>query len=174
MFSTGLCNRFALCLVLVLCGIPLSSNAKQQDPYQKWLNEDVRWIISSQERVEFLKLSTDQERDEFVVAFWNHHNPVGAAENSFKTEHYRRLAYANQHFAANLPGWETDRGHVYIVYGPPDSIDHNEANDSGYPYQIWHYRNIEGRNQKMTVRFVDTCRCGEYIRKDNASEKNLP
>ncbi|HEY1463199.1 MAG TPA: GWxTD domain-containing protein [Terriglobales bacterium] len=82
------------------------------------MNEDVHWIISNQERSEFLKLSTDQQRDEFVVAFWNNHNPVGAPENSFKSEHYRRLAYANQHFAANRPGWETDRGHVYVVYGP--------------------------------------------------------
>jgi hypothetical protein len=92
MFSTGLRNRFALFLLLTLCSIPLTSRVKQQDPYQKWLNEDVRWIINNRERAEFLKLSTDQQRDRFVVAFWNHHNPVGAAENSFKTEHYRRLA----------------------------------------------------------------------------------
>lgn len=173
MFSTGLRDRFALFLLLTLCSIPLSSKVKQQDPYTKWLNEDVRWIISNQERTEFLKLSTDQQRDEFVVAFWKHHNATGAPENSFKTEHYRRLAYANQRFASNLPGWETDRGHVYIVYGQPTLIDSSEANSSAYPYQVWHYRHIAGENQEMTVRFVDTCRCGEYIRTDAPSQKNL-
>lgn len=109
-----------------------------------------------------------------MVAFWNNHNPVGAPENSFKSEHYRRLAYANQHFAANRPGWETDRGHVYVVYGPPDSIDrfNGEANNSGYPYQIWHYRHVAGENQGMTVRFVDTCQCGDFVRETDPLMKN--
>jgi GWxTD domain-containing protein len=121
-----------------------------------------------------MKLSTDQQRDEFVVAFWNHHNPAGAPENSFKAEHYRRLAYANDHFAATLPGWETDRGHVYVVYGPPDSIDRNETNNSGYPYQIWHYRNVQSENKELTVRFVDTCRCGNFLRELTPPNENAP
>ena len=174
MFSTGLRNSFCLFLLFAFCSLLLSSvQAEQQNPYQKWLNEDVRWIISSQERADFLKLSTDQQRDEFVVAFWNRHNPAGTPANSFKMEHYRRLAFTNQHFAANLPGSETDRGRVYIVYGPPDSIDSSsgEASNSGYPYQIWHYRDVQGKNKEMTVRFVDNCRCGDFKEVDQ-SQKN--
>lgn len=160
---TGPRIYFTLFVLLAVCSVSLSSiHAKSQDPYQQWLNEDVRWIISNQERAEFLKLSTDQQRDEFVVAFWNHHNPAGTSENSFKAEHYRRLAYTNQHFAAGLPGWETDRGRIYIVYGPPDSIErsNDKASNSDYPYQIWHYGHVHGK--EMTVRFADTCWCGDF------------
>jgi GWxTD domain-containing protein len=87
--------------------------------YAKRLDEDVVWIISKQERIDFEKLSTDRQRDEFVVAFWERRNPSpGSTENKFKEEHYRRLAYANTHFAAGVPGWKTDRGRRYILYGP--------------------------------------------------------
>lgn len=174
MFSTGLRNRFSLFALLAFCCVPLSSiHAKYHDPYQQWLNEDVHWIISNQERAEFLKLSTDQQRDEFVVAFWNHHNPAGSAANSFKTEHYRRLAFANEHFAATIPGWETDRGHVYIVYGPPDSIERsNKEANADYPSEVWHYRHLTGANQAMTIRFSDTCRCGEF-KKVDSEEKTV-
>jgi len=88
--------------------------------YKKWLEEDVAWIITGQERADFVKLSTDKQRDEFVVAFWERRNPrPGSSENKFKEQHYRRLAYANTHFAAGVPGWKTDRGRMYILYGPP-------------------------------------------------------
>lgn len=145
-------------------------------PYQKWLDEDVRYLIADQERVEFAKLSTDQQRDAFVVAFWEHRNPnPGAEENAFKEEHYRRLAYANRHFAANVPGYKTDRGRIYIVYGPPTSVDrHYSAAGSAkagnlvdvhpipYDWELWHYRYIEGIGQDVAIKFVDTCGCGQF------------
>src|SRR5437764_12015005 len=89
--------------------------------YSKWLNEDVRWIVTDQERKDFLKLEDAKARDEFINEFWEHRSSTpGSEHNAFKEEHYRRLAFANNHFAARTPGWETDRGHIYIVYGPPD------------------------------------------------------
>ena len=92
--------------------------------YKKWLDEDVRWIISDEERSAFLQLSNDEERDSFIEAFWQRRDPTpDTPENEFKEEHYRRIAYANEHFAAGIPGWKTDRGRMYIVYGPPDEID---------------------------------------------------
>jgi len=95
------------------------SSRRSPEVYKKWLNEDVVWIISRQERIDFSNLSTDEQRDEFVVAFWECRNPTpGSTENKFKEEHYRRLAYANTHFAAGVPGWATDRGRRYILYGP--------------------------------------------------------
>lgn len=144
--------------------------------YQKWLDEDVRYIITDQERAEFAKLSSDQRRDAFVVAFWEHRNPnPGAEENIFKEEHYRRLAYANIHFAANVTGYKTDRGRIYIMYGPPTSVDrHYSAAGSEkasdlvgahaipYDWELWRYRYIEGIGQDIAIKFVDTCGCGQF------------
>lgn len=98
---------------------PRLSDPAVKEIYKKWLEEDVAWIITDQERADFAKLSTDKQRDEFVVAFWERRNPTpGSTENKFKEEHYRRLAYANSHFANGVPGWKTDRGRKYILYGP--------------------------------------------------------
>jgi len=149
-------------------------NVKEE--YKKWLSQDVAWIITDEEMADFVNLSRDQQRDEFVVAFWARRNPnPGAPENKFKEEHYRRLAYANTHFAASVPGWKTDRGRIYIMYGPPDTVDrHYSAAGSEkassivgvvaipYDWELWHYRFIEGIGKDVTFKFVDTCACGEY------------
>lgn len=128
--------------------------------YQKWLDEDVAYIITPQERADYLRLTTDQERDEFIVQFWLRRDPTpGTAENEFKEEHYRRLAYANMHFADSQPGWQTDRGRIYIVNGPPDevqSIKRAPGDDLGHAGEIWSY---PGGKQ---FRFVDECGCGQY------------
>lgn len=142
-------------------------------PYQKWLDEDVRWIITDEERAEYSKLATDQQRDHFVEAFWERRNPTpGAPDNMFKEEHYRRLAYANQHFAAGVPGWKTDRGRFYIIYGPPDEIVRHLPSDKAhldeiqkkndFPSEEWHWEYIEGLGRDVTLKFVDTCGCGQY------------
>ena len=99
-------------------------NSRNSSPYVAWLNQEVVWIITPEEKQAFLRLSNDQERDAFIEQFWNRRNPdPGSPENKFRDEHYRRIAYADAHFAvAAQPGWETDRGHVYIVYGPPTRL----------------------------------------------------
>jgi GWxTD domain-containing protein len=92
--------------------------------YKKWLDEDVRWIITDEERSAFRQLSNDEERDQFIEAFWQRRDPTpDTIENEFKEEHYRRIAYSNEHFAAGIPGWKTDRGRMYIMYGPADEIE---------------------------------------------------
>ena len=102
-------------------------------PYKKWVDEDVRWIITDQELKAFKSLSNDEERDNFIETFWQRRNPdPDSPENEFKEENYRRIAYANEHFAAGKPGWKTDRGHMYIAYGKPDSI---ESHPSGGSYE---------------------------------------
>jgi GWxTD domain-containing protein len=79
--------------------------------YRKWLDEDVRWIITDEERSAFMQLSNDEERDQFIEAFWQRRDPTpDTEENEFKEEHYRRIAYANEHYAAGIPGWKSDRG----------------------------------------------------------------
>jgi len=154
--------------------------------YKKWLDEDVRWIITDEERSAFKQLSNDEERDQFIEAFWQRRDPTpDTIENEFKEEHYRRIAYANEHFAAGIPGWKSDRGRMYIMYGPADEI---EAHPSGgsyerpmeegggetstFPFEDWRYRYIEGIGQEVIIEFVDTCMCGDYHMTMDRSEKD--
>src|SRR6201986_2793956 len=103
-----------------------------ETPWKKWLNEDVAYIITDEERKAFKQFSTDEEGEQFVEQFWLRRDPPpDTVENEFKEEHYRRIADANEHFAAGIPGWRTDRGRIYIMYGPPDEID---AHPSGGQY----------------------------------------
>jgi GWxTD domain-containing protein len=154
--------------------------------YKKWLDEDVRWIITDNERKAFMQLSNDEERDQFIEAFWQRRNPDPDSEdNAFKDEHYRRIEYANEHFAAGKPGWMTDRGRIYIVYGPPDEIESHPSGGtyerpmeegggetSTYPFEDWRYRYIEGIGQEVIIEFVDTCMCGDYHMTLDRSEKD--
>jgi GWxTD domain-containing protein len=126
--------------------------------YQAWLDQDVRWLIQPQERAVFFQLSSDAERDHFIQQFWERRNSPGSAPNSYRAEHYRRIAYANQHFAAaGLAGWEADRGRIYIVNGAPSRINSypSSAAPYGHPYETWGYA-------AMQFTFVDFCDCGKY------------
>lgn len=138
-------------------------NAQLNPEYRKWLSEDVRWIITNQERTSFLHLTNDEDRDRFVAAFWEQRNPTpGSQPNPFKEEHYRRLAFANEHFAATAPGWKSDRGRIYIVYGPPDSIQTQASTSTTPAEQFWVYRHMQGKSGEVHLKFVDRCRCGDY------------
>ena len=154
--------------------------------YKKWLNEDVRYIITPEEMTAFKQLSNDEERDQFIEQFWLRRDPTpDTPENEYKEEHYRRIAYANEHFPAGIPGWRTDRGRIYIMYGPPDTI---EAHPSGgsyerpmeegggetstYPFEDWRYRYIEGIGQEVNLEFVDKCMCGDYHLTIDPNEKD--
>src|ERR1019366_10399770 len=123
-------------------------------PYKKWLQEEVPYIISDEERSAFLHLQTNEEREQFIEAFWQRRDPTpDTVENEFKEEHYRRIAYANERFASGVPGWRTDRGRTYIVYGPPDEIeshpsggtyqlpqDQGGGQSQAFPFETWRYR----------------------------------
>ncbi len=144
------------------------------------------YIITDEERSAFKQLSNDEERDNFIEAFWQRRDPTpDTEENEFKEEHYQRIAYANEHFAAGVPGWKTDRGRIYIVFGKPDEIDSHPSGgtyerpmDEGggetstFPFEDWRYRYIEGIGQEVIVEFVDTCMCGEFHMTMDRSEKD--
>ena len=144
--------------------------------YKTWLEQDVAYIISDEERKAFKNLSNDEEREAFIEQFWLRRNPnPDSPENEFREEHYRRIAYANEHFAAGKPGWKTDRGHIYIAFGKPDSTDSHPSGgayqrpmDEGggetstFPFETWHYRYLEGIGENIDLEFVDTCMCGDY------------
>ncbi len=156
------------------------------ETYKKWLNEDVRWIITPQERKAFLSLSNDEERDAFIEQFWRRRNPnPDSPDNTFRDEYYRRIAYANEHFAAGEPGWMTDRGMIYIKYGKPDSIDSHPSGGlyerpisegggetSTFPFEDWHYRFIPGIGENINIEFVDSCMCGDYEMTMDRSKKD--
>ncbi len=122
---------------------PSATAAQHETVWQAWVDQDVRWIISSREKQAFLGLKTDDERTEFVKQFWERRNPTpGSATNPYKEAYYQRVAYANQHFRGKgEPGWATDRGHVYIVFGPPDEIDAHPQVGAG-AWETWHYRQV--------------------------------
>jgi GWxTD domain-containing protein len=161
-------------------------NQEVSKTYKKWLEEDVVWIITDEERAAFKQLSNDEERDNFIEAFWQRRDPTpDTEENEYKEEHYQRIAYANEHFAAGVPGWRTDRGRIYIVYGKPDEIDSHPSGGSyerpmeegggetsTFPFEDWRYRYIDGIGQEIIIEFVDTCMCGEYHMTLDRSEKD--
>jgi len=175
---------------------PLTDKQKKQNSkslkielsktYKKWLDEDVRWIITDEEQKAFKLLSNDEERDQFIEAFWQRRDPTpDTIENEFKEEHYRRMAYANEHFAAGIPGWKSDRGRIYIMYGPADEIeshpsggsyqrpmDEGGGETSTYPFEDWRYRYLEDIGQEIIIEFVDTCMCGDYHMTMDRSEKD--
>ena len=141
--------------------------------YQKWLDEDALWILTDQERADFSKLNTNQQRDEFVVAFWERRNPTPqSSRNPYKEVHYQRLAYANTHFAAAVPGYRTDRGRFYILYGPPDSVDSRPG--STPPSEIWRYMFVEGIGRNVVLNFTDNCACGKYQLSGTNSNSRAP
>lgn len=157
-----------------------------EGPYRKWLNEDVLYIITDEERTAFRRMSTDEEREQFIEQFWLRRDPTpDTQENEFKEEHYRRIAYANERYASGIPGWKTDRGRIYITFGPPDE---NESHPSGgtyerpfeegggttstYPFEKWRYRWIEGIGSDIIIEFVDPTMTGEYRMTMDPSEKD--
>jgi GWxTD domain-containing protein len=157
-----------------------------QTPYKKWLNEDVVYIITDEERAAFKHLNTDEEREQFIEQFWLRRDPTpDTAENEFKEEHYRRIAYANDHYASGIPGWKTDRGRIYITFGPPDEIESHPSGGSyerpieegggetsTYPFEQWTYRYLEGMGNNIMIEFVDTTMSGEYHMTMDPSEKD--
>ncbi|QMV17547.1 GWxTD domain-containing protein [Granulicella sp. 5B5] len=163
-----------------------NTRAELKGEYKKWLDEDVRWIITDEEAKAFKSLSNDEERDQFIEQFWLRRNPnPDSPDNEYKDEHYARIAYANEHFAAGKPGWMTDRGHIYIAYGKPDSIDSHPSggsydrpmeegggNTSTFPFEVWHYRYLAGIGDNIDIEFVDTCMCGDYHATIDRSEKD--
>lgn len=187
---TAFGSKFRLCaLVVVGIGVVALAQSNQKQPstigngylsqhlptvYQHWLDEDVRWIISDNERTAFEKLIDNSERDQFIEQFWLRRDPTpGTSKNEFKEEHYRRIAYSNEHFAAQARGSLTDRGRIYILYGPPDAVQRQTTN--GVPEERWHYDafsepgrfvgyegNLLRSGNKVDLEFFDDCHCNDY------------
>jgi GWxTD domain-containing protein len=154
--------------------------------YKDWLNEDVAYIITDEERKAFKKLATDEEREQYIEAFWRRRDPdPDTDENEYKEQYYERVAYANEHYASGIPGWKTDRGRIYIMFGKPDETESHPSggsyqreiwegggNTSTYPFERWFYRYIEGVGSGVEIEFVDPTGSGEYRIARSPEEKD--
>src|SRR5437867_3232010 len=186
--------RKSVMAVLLICTITStglwsqSREAKTRDKYyDKWLNQDVLYIVTDEERAVFSKLQTPEEKDAFIEQFWRRRSPDPNREfNEYKEEHYRRIAYANSKFGSGIPGWRTDRGRTYIMFGEPAEIeDHaggehytRKLNEGGgrttvYPFQVWRYRHFEGIGDDIEIEFVDQSWTGLYKMSMNPWDKDL-
>lgn len=155
-------------------------------PFEKWLKEDVTYVITDEERAAWKRLNTAEEREQFIEQFWLRRDPTpDTAENEYKEEHYRRIAYANEHYASGIPGWKADRGRTYIMFGPPDEVESHPSGGSyerpaeegggttsTFPFEKWRYRYIEGVGQEVILEFVDPTMTGEYRMTMDPSEKD--
>lgn len=198
--------RFAFLAValLLLIGAPVSAQRDKerpsQDPtsrtrnvkpelkeaYKRWLDQDVPYIITKEERRAFQALQTDEERENFIENFWRRRDPnPDTEENEFREEYYERIAYANERFTSGIPGWRTDRGRIYIAWGKPDSVESRPAGGAydrpvyegggtttTYPFEIWFYRHLDGVGDGVEIEFVDPTGTGEYRLARNANEKD--
>lgn len=154
--------------------------------YKEWLNGPVSYIITPEERSAFLHLETNEERENFIENFWERRNPdPGSADNSYKEDYYERIAYANEHYSSGIPGWKTDRGRIYLMWGKPDDVDSHPAGgpyerpaDEGggetttYPFEDWTYRYLPGIGENVVIEFVDPTGSGEYHLSMDPSEKD--
>lgn len=182
---------FFFCMIFLVPGIRIDNSFSKDDQerpqyYKKWLEEDVIYIITDEEKSVFQNLKTEEERENFIEEFWARRNPdQRAAYNEFKEEHYRRIAYANQHYASGVPGWKTDRGRVYITFGKPDEIESHPSGGSynretwegggstaTYPFEKWWYRHIDGVGDDIEIEFVDKSMSNEYRIAMNPDEKD--
>ncbi len=153
---------------------------------RKWLDEDVSYIITNEERTAFKALKTDEEREQFIEQFWLRRDPTpDTVDNEFKEDHYARIAYANERFASGIPGWKTDRGRIYIIWGKPDEIESHPSGGtydrpieegggqtSTFPFEVWRYRYIEGIGNEVLLEFVDPSMSGEYRLTIDPNEKD--
>ncbi len=187
--SSSLLRRFSLQLLPVALSVPALwarqavearpdavVQEEAEDYYSRWLKQDVVYIITDEERAIFQSLTTPEEKEQFIEQFWFRRDPdPRTAENEFKEEHYRRIAYANEHFASGIKGWQTDRGKIYIIHGPPDEITsrpsggpyHRPIVEGGgttvtFPFEVWRYRNLPGLGSDIVIEFVDRTQSGEY------------
>src|SRR5258706_1292789 len=188
----------ALLVGLVVFSAPAQTPYKKQqrqrqdlarelnNTFHAWIDADVAYIITDEERAAWKGLGTAEEREQFIEMFWRRRDPTpDTEENEYKEEHYRRIAYANEHFPSGIPGWKTDRGRIYIMYGKADEVESHPSggtyerpmeegggSTSTFPFETWRYRYLEGIGQEVIIEFVDTCMCGDYHMTIDRSEKD--
>ena len=128
------------------------SQPESKPVYQKWLSEDVAYIITPEETRAFTMLKTDDEREQFIESFWRRRDAKPETdENEYRAEHYARIAHANENFGfADVAGWRTDRGRIYITYGKPDQVQKTSSSE------VWIYNRLPVAGSGLKFEFVMT------------------
>jgi len=184
----------ALCAPLVLGQDQQNSKSdrkRNQTPelkkaYKDWIEKDVAYIITDEERKAFKRLATDEEREQFIEAFWRRRDPdPDTEENEYREQYYERIAYANEHYTSGIPGWKTDRGRIYITFGKPDEVETHPSggnyerpsyegggSTTTYPFETWFYRYLAGVGSGIEIEFVDPTGSGEYHIARSPNEKD--
>jgi GWxTD domain-containing protein len=188
--SRRFCLAVSYAVLVVLLQAPAAAQSSQDETeknyFKKWLDEDVLYIISPEEKDIFKKLQTDEERENFIEQFWFRRDPTPETKyNEDKEEHYRRIQYSNEHFASGIPGWKTDRGMLYIKLGPPNRIESHPSggnyeryswegggSTSTYPFERWEYRHLDGVGDDIEIEFVDDTLTGEYRMTTDPDDKD--
>lgn len=131
---------------------------RKLDPVNADFLSKVRYIITRKERKIFLELP-QSEREQFIEEFWERRDPdPDTEENEFKMEYFNRIEKASDLFIGEAkPGWSTDRGRIYVLFGPPtDRIRYPMGGD---PYsrcrEVWYYG-------AFPVIFIDSTCTGLY------------
>lgn len=167
---------FALCFLFTTVAAAAHPMCGGNPIYTKWRDEDVAYLLSPEERKQFSRLQPEEACEEFISRFWlSRDRDPKTPQNDFKVEHYRRIAYANERFADSVPGWKTDRGRAYILYGPPDEIESHPqgityerpkeeggGTTSTYPLERWRYRSIPSVADNVELQFVDSTNSADY------------
>ena len=163
-----------------------AAGERMNSVYKRWMDDDVAYIITDEEKKVFKSLKTDDEREQFIEQFWLRRDPDPDTDvNEYREEYYQRIAYANENFASGIPGWKTDRGRIYIMFGKPDEKESHPSGGSynrptwegggttsTFPFENWWYRYIEGVGSDIEIEFVDPTGSGEYRIARNANEKD--
>ncbi len=205
MSKNKLIRNFALTISIVAASISVGfaqgdKEKPSQDPtanprkvkeevkkvYQNWINNDVPYIITNEEKKAFKALKTDEERENFIESFWRRRDPnPDTEENEYREEYYERIAYANEHYASGIPGWKTDRGRTYIAWGKPDGVESHPSggaydrpsyegggSTTTYPFEVWFYRHLDNVGDGIEIEFVDPTGTGEYRIARSPNEKD--
>ena len=173
--------RFSAVVALVL-GAACAAGAQERDPpplpqeiggedlsalLERWPREYVRWIMTDEERKRYKNLVTDEQRIGFVEGFWRRRDPsAGTPDNEYRSQYLECYAFVARAFSAGRPGWSTDRGRIYLILGPPHSIERNPMGRYGLerPSEIWTFNNlgIPGVPASLDVTFVDFKGTGDF------------
>ncbi|NNC86175.1 MAG: GWxTD domain-containing protein [Bacteroidia bacterium] len=97
-----------------------------------------------------LKMANEEMMQKFFYDFWNKRSAVNP-EAAWLT-YYEEVKKVNSSYGTRIQkGYETDRGRVYLEYGPPNTISKHYAEPSAYPYEIWHYYRLGKQSNRKFI-----------------------
>ena len=124
--------------------------------------EMVRYIATKEELAQYKNIKAVDAKRKTLFDFWSKRDGDASFPGTMqKTEYLKRVDYCNLHFKTGFrEGWKTDRGRVFIVYGPPDEIERHANEVDTKPYEIWMYNSIQGGVQFV---FGDRSGFSDYV-----------